>query len=47
VKKLLQALVVGEDMSHIPKKIMPLGMQGMDHSGQLKIMSEIVLFMQA
>jgi hypothetical protein len=44
-EKVLQALVVGEDMSHISKKIMPLGSQVMNHSGQLKIMSEIVLFM--
>jgi hypothetical protein len=46
-KKVLQALVVGEDMSHIPKKIMPPGTQGMNHSGQFKIMSGIVLFMRA
>jgi hypothetical protein len=45
-KKVLQALVVGEDMSHIPKKIMPPGTQGMNHSGQFKIMSGIVLFMR-
>jgi hypothetical protein len=47
VKKVLQALVISEDMSHISKKIMPPGMQGMNYSGQLKIMSEIVLFMRA
>jgi hypothetical protein len=46
-KKVLQALVVSEDMSHIPKEIMPPGTQGMNHSSQLKIMSGIVLFMQA
>jgi hypothetical protein len=46
-EKVLQALVVGEDMSHIPKKIMLPGSQGMNHSGQLKIMSGIVLFMWA
>jgi hypothetical protein len=46
-EKVLQALVVDEDMSHIPKKIMPLGTQGMNHSGQFKIMSGIVLFMRA
>jgi hypothetical protein len=45
-KKVLQALVVGEDMSHIPKKIMLSGTQGMNHSGQFKIMSGIVLFMR-
>jgi hypothetical protein len=45
-KKVLQALVVGEDMSHIPKKIMMSGTQGMNHSGQFKIMSGIVLFMR-
>jgi hypothetical protein len=46
-EKVLQALVVGEDMSHIPKKIMPPGMQGMNHSIQIKIMSGIALFMRA
>jgi hypothetical protein len=46
-KKVLQALVVSEDMSHIPKEIMSSGTQGMNHSGQLKIMSGIVLFMRA
>jgi hypothetical protein len=44
-EKVLQALMVGEDMSHIPPKIMPLRMQSMNHSGQLKIM-QIVLFMR-
>jgi hypothetical protein len=39
--------MISEDMSHIPKKIMPPGMQGMNYSGQLKIMSGIVLFMWA
>jgi hypothetical protein len=39
--------VVGEDMSHIPKKIMPPGMLDMNHGGQLKIMQAIVLFMWA
>jgi hypothetical protein len=47
VKKILQAFVVGEDMSHIPKKIMPPGTQGMNHSGQIKTMSGIALFMWA
>jgi hypothetical protein len=46
-EKVLQALVVGEDMSHIPMKLMPPGMHGMNHSGQFKIMSGIVLFMWA
>jgi hypothetical protein len=46
-EKVLQALVISEDMSHIPKKIMPPGMQGMNYSGQLKIKSGIVLFMRA
>jgi hypothetical protein len=32
-EKVLQALVVSEDMSHIPKEIMPPGTQGMNHSG--------------
>jgi hypothetical protein len=45
-EKVLQALVISEDMSHIPKKIMPPGTQGMNYSGQLKIMSGIVLFMR-
>jgi hypothetical protein len=40
-------LAAGEDRSRIPKKIMPSGSQGMNHSGQLKIMSGIVLFMRA
>jgi hypothetical protein len=39
--------VVGEDMSHVPKKITPPGTQGMSHSGQMKIMGGIVLFMRA
>jgi hypothetical protein len=46
-EKVLQALVISEDMSHIPKKIMPSGTQGMQYSIQLKIMSGIVLFMMA
>jgi hypothetical protein len=46
-EKVLQDLVISEDMSYIPKKIMPLGTQDMNYSGQLKIMSGIVLFMQA
>jgi hypothetical protein len=33
--KVLQALVVSEDMRHIPNKITPPGTQGMSHSGQL------------
>jgi hypothetical protein len=46
-EEVLQAHMISEDMSHIPKKIMPLGTQGMNYSGQLKIMSGIVLFMRA
>jgi hypothetical protein len=46
-EKVLQALVVGEDMSRIPQKIMPPRTQSMNHTGQLKIMREIVLFMRA
>jgi hypothetical protein len=46
-EKVLQALMVSEDMSHISNEIMPPGMQDMNHSGQLKIMSGIVLFMWA
>jgi hypothetical protein len=45
--EVLQALVISEYMSHIPKKIMPPSTQGMNYSGQLKIMSGIVLFMWA
>jgi hypothetical protein len=45
-EKVLQALVVSEDMSHIPKKIMLPGVQGMNHSDQFKILSGIVLFMR-
>jgi hypothetical protein len=45
-ENVLQALVINEDMSHIPKKIMPPGMQGINYSDQLKIMSGIVLFMR-
>jgi hypothetical protein len=46
-EKVLQPLVISEDMSHISKKIMPLGSQGMNYCGQLKLMSGIVLFMRA
>jgi hypothetical protein len=42
-EKVLQALVLNEDMSHIPKKIMLSGTQGMNHNGQFNIMSEIVV----
>jgi hypothetical protein len=40
-------LAAGKDRSCIPKKIMPPSSQGMNHSGQIKIMSGIVLFMRA
>jgi hypothetical protein len=46
-EKVLQALVISKNMSNIPKKIMPPGMQGMNYNDQLKIMSGIVLFMWA
>jgi hypothetical protein len=46
-EKVLQAFVVGEDMSHIPQKIMLPHTQGMHDSGQIKIMCGIVLFMKA
>jgi hypothetical protein len=46
-EKVLQALVINDDMSHIPKKIMLPGTQGLNYSGQLNIMSGIVLFMRA
>jgi hypothetical protein len=39
-------LTVNEDRSRIPKKIMLPGSQGMNHSGQIKIMSGILLFMR-
>jgi hypothetical protein len=42
---ILQALVVGEDMNHIPKKIMPPRPQSKDNGSQPKIMHRIVLFM--
>jgi hypothetical protein len=45
-ENVLHTLVISEDMSHIPKKIMPPGTQGMNYSGQHKIMSGIVLFMR-
>jgi hypothetical protein len=41
----LQALVVGEDMNHIPKKIVPPCSQRKNNSSQFKIMHWIVLFM--
>jgi hypothetical protein len=40
-------LAAGEDRSRIPKRIMLPGWQGMNHNGQIKIMSGIVLFMWA
>jgi hypothetical protein len=43
-ENVLQALMVGVDMSHIPKKIKPPCMQSMNHCGQLKIMRGLVLF---
>jgi hypothetical protein len=46
-EKVLQALVISEDMSHIPQKIVPPGTQGMNYINQLKIMRGIVLFMRA
>jgi hypothetical protein len=46
-EKVLQPFVISEDMSHISKKIMLPGTQGMNYGGELKIMSEIVLFMWA
>jgi hypothetical protein len=45
-EKVLQALMISEDMSHILRNIMLPGTQGMNYSGQLKIMSGIVLFMR-
>jgi hypothetical protein len=37
--------VVGEDMNHIPKKIVAPHLQSMDNGSQLKIMCRVVLFM--
>jgi hypothetical protein len=42
---ILHALVVGEDIDHIPKCIMPPCPQSKDNGSQLKIMGRIVLFM--
>jgi hypothetical protein len=44
-KDVLQALVVGIDVDHIPKQIMSPCSQGKDDGRQLKIMSWIMLFM--
>jgi hypothetical protein len=44
-KDVLQALVVGIDVDHIPKQIMSPCSQGKDDERQLKIMSWIMLFM--
>jgi hypothetical protein len=44
-KYVLQALVVGNDVDRILKKIMLPCLQSKDNGSQLKIMSEIVLFM--
>jgi hypothetical protein len=44
-EKVHQTFMVSEDMSHIPDKIIPPGMQNMNYSVQLKIMCGIVLFM--
>jgi hypothetical protein len=41
-KNILQAVVVGEDMNHIPQKIVPPCPQGKDNSSQLEIMLRIV-----
>jgi hypothetical protein len=40
-----QALVVGEDMNHIPKKKLPPCPQSKNNNNQFKIMRGIVLFM--
>jgi hypothetical protein len=42
---ILQVVVVGEDMDHIPKTIMLPRLQSMDNGNELKIMGRIVLFM--
>jgi hypothetical protein len=45
-ENVLQALVVGEDMNHIPKKIVPSSPQSKNNNSQFKIMRGIVLFMK-
>jgi hypothetical protein len=42
---IFQAIVVGKDVDHSPKKIVPPHPQSKDNGNQLKIMSGIVLFM--
>jgi hypothetical protein len=44
-ENVLQTLVVGEDMNHIPQKIIPPCPQSKDNNRQLKIMHGILLFM--
>jgi hypothetical protein len=44
-ENVLQALVVGEDMNNIPKKVVPPCPQSMNNNSQFKIMCGIVLFM--
>jgi hypothetical protein len=44
-ENVLQALVVDEDMNHIPKKILPPCPQGKNNNNKFKIMRGIVLFM--
>jgi hypothetical protein len=46
-EKVFQALVVGEDMNHIPKKIVLSCSQSKKNNSQFKIMRGIVLFMMA
>jgi hypothetical protein len=46
-ENVLQALVVSEDMNHIPKKIVPPCPQSKNNSSQFKIMHEIVIFVTA
>jgi hypothetical protein len=46
-ENVLQALVVGEDMNHIPKKIVPPCPQSKNNNIQFKIMCGILLFKMA
>jgi hypothetical protein len=46
-ENVLQALVVGEDMNHIPKEIVTPCLQSKNNNNQFKIMCGIVLFMMA
>jgi hypothetical protein len=46
-ENVLQALIVGEDMNHIPKKIVLPCPQSKNNNSQFKIMCGIVVFMMS